>query len=61
MKKASIVRDSLDGSSGFNLDSPPMKAQVENVDGDILDVIYDPVLHCYYDPKKNDYYELKHD
>lgn len=37
----------------------PSKATVENEDGDLLEVIFDPVLKCYYDPKTNSYYEIK--
>lgn len=33
---------------------------VENEEGEMLDVLYDPILGCYYDPKSNSYYELKH-
>lgn len=28
-------------------------------EGNMLEVIYDPVLNCYYDPQTNSYYELK--
>jgi len=34
---------------------------VENEDGEILEVVYDPVVKCYYDPKTNNYYDLKED
>lgn len=37
----------------------PPKATVENEDGEVLDVIYDPILQCYYDPRTNSYYTLK--
>jgi hypothetical protein len=40
--------------------SPPSKATVENEDGVVLDVIYDPVLKCYYHPRTNSYYDLKY-
>ena len=62
------LRDSLDdfGISPQNQDSvvkggssPPPKAQVENEDGEVLDVVFDPVLKCYYHPQTNSYYDLK--
>ena len=28
----------------------------QNEDGEVLDVVYDPVLKCYYEPKSNSYY-----
>ena len=39
--------------------SPLAKATVENEEGEVLDVIYDPVLKCYYHPRSNSYYDLK--
>lgn len=53
-KKANLLRDSLDSGN-----PTPAKATVENDDGDVLEVIYDPVHQCYYDPKSNCYYELE--
>ena len=35
---------------------PSSKAVVENEDGEVLDVVYDPVLKCYYEPRSNSYY-----
>lgn len=37
----------------------PSKATVENEDGEVIEVIYDPILKSFYDPKSNTYYELK--
>jgi hypothetical protein len=34
-------------------------AKVVNEAGQLLDVIFDPVLKCYYEPTKNQYYALK--
>lgn len=28
-------------------------------EGDMLELMYDPVLNCYYDPHTDKYYELK--
>lgn len=45
--------------SNLKLKDMPQNATVENEDGDLLEVILDPILQCYYDPKSNTYYELK--
>lgn len=42
-----------------NLDNIPPKATVENEDGEIIEVIYDPILKAFYEPRTNTYYELK--
>ena len=56
------MRDSLDElPSGVLDESPPSKATVENENGEVIDVVYDPVLRCYYDPHSNSYYDMKWD
>ena len=35
------------------------KMKVQNEDGQMLEVIYDPVLKCYYEPTQNTYYQVK--
>ena len=35
------------------------KMKVLNEDGELLEVIFDPVLKCYYEPTKNVYYQVK--
>ncbi len=56
IQRANLLRDSLEDSDPEK--SPPSKATVENGEGEVLEVIYDPVLKCYYDPKSNSYYEI---
>ena len=37
----------------------PTTATVETEEGEILEVIFDPVLNSYFDPKTNTYYDLR--
>ena len=35
------------------------KTKVVNEEGQLCEVIFDPVLKCYYEPKTNVYYQVK--
>ena len=67
VQRANIIRDSIEqappGKTAEIITSiersHPTKATVENEDGEILEVVYDPVIKCYYDEKTNNYYDLK--
>jgi hypothetical protein len=67
VQRANVLRDSLEQAPPAKTAeiittierSPPTKATVENEEGEILEVVYDPVIKCYYDPKTNSYYDLK--
>eukprot|EP00347_Sterkiella_histriomuscorum_P019798 403340256 len=67
VQRTEILRDSLDqtipsqntNKNLYSLSKFPSQAKVENEEGDIVEVMFDPILQCYYDPKTNTYYELK--
>ena len=46
-------------SEPISLINIPPKATVENEEGELLEVIYDPILKAFYEPRSNTYYELK--
>jgi hypothetical protein len=60
--KNEILRDSLEeappGVFGQDTPSPPAKAVAENEHGEMINVVFDPVMKCYYDPSSNVYYDL---
>ena len=35
------------------------RTKVMNENGELLEVIFDPVLKCYYEPTQNVYYQVK--
>lgn len=67
MKKSTVLRDSLEHplpqrKMASQLSEPEAsggRVNVENEEGETVEVLFDPILGCYYDPKSNTYYELK--
>ena len=49
----------LDSQSKETATKGEDKTKVMNEEGQLLEVIFDPVLKCYYEPTKHQYYELK--
>lgn len=46
----SHINDILEASSKKEKESPAQTTKVLNEDGQLLEVIFDPVLKCYYEP-----------
>lgn len=69
MQRAQVFHDSLDdvpksisaliGQSQGDGAQEENKTRVMNEDGQLLEVIFDPVLKCYYEPTQHQYYALK--
>ena len=71
VQKADVIHDSLDEipkhlsqmlqesdeKAGGGEKGDKMK--VMNEEGQMLEVVYDPVLKCYYEPTQNTYYQVK--
>ena len=68
VQKADLIHDSLDevpkhlshilqeSADKEGISQKGDKMKVMNEDGNMLEVIYDPVLKCYYEPTQNAYY-----
>lgn len=41
------------------LDEPNQESSEGGATGELIQVVYDPVLKCYFDPINNQYYQLK--
>ena len=50
------INQMLDQSSAKKEEN---KTKVVNEDGQLCEVIFDPVLKCYYEPQTNVYYQVK--
>ena len=73
VQRAEVFQDSLDdfpshlnqiieqsASKGDKeIDENQAKTKVLNEEGQLCEVIFDPVLKCYYEPSANVYYQVK--
>ena len=63
VQRAEIFQDSLDElptlANQPDMNANSKRTQVINEEGQLCEVIFDPVLKCYYEPTQNVYYQVK--
>ena len=63
VQRAEIFQDSLDElptlANQPDMNTNSNRTQVINEEGQLCEVIFDPVLKCYYEPTQNVYYQVK--